>query len=281
MKVYSLSGKSGTGKSYRALDLCEEYKIDAIIDDGLLIFNGRIIAGKSAKRQATRVTAIKTALIKDDAHKEEIVHILKTNDINSVLIIGTSEKMVDLIIERLELPPPEIKIDIESITSSEEREIAYLHRKDLGEHIIPAPTMEIKKVFSGYFIHPIRRFREFYPESRWGGKKAITERSVVRPTYSYLGRYIISDKTIIDIINIVAAGISELDSVTDTYIKIKPDGVIIEIGIIVRYGYQITGAAGELQKKVADKVDEMTALNLIAVDVEIEGLMWDSNVRNN
>ena len=281
MKVFCLSGKSGTGKSYRALDLCEEYKIDAIIDDGLLIFNGRIIAGKSAKRQSTKIKAIKTALIQEDKHKDEIIQTLRANHIKSVLIIGTSEKMVKLILERLELPKPEKMIDIESITTQEERDIAYLHRNDLGEHIIPAPTMEIKKVFSGYFIHPLRRFREFYPESKWGGKKISSERSVVRPTYSYLGRFFISDKTITDIINIIAAEIKELDSVSDLYIKTKPDGMEIEIGIIVRYGFSITSVAAKLQKKVAEMVDEMTSLNLLSVDVKIESLMWDKDVRNN
>ena len=37
MKVYALVGKSGTGKSYQAVNLCKELNIEAIIDDGLFI----------------------------------------------------------------------------------------------------------------------------------------------------------------------------------------------------------------------------------------------------
>ena len=279
MKVYSLSGKSGTGKSYQALDLCERYSIDAIIDDGLLIYNGRIIAGKSAKRQSTTIRAIKTALFSEDKHKNEVVRNLKSNNIKSVLVIGTSERMVNIIASRLELPDPEVRIRIESITTAEEREIADIHRHEMGEHIIPAPTMEIKKDFSGYFIHPLKRFKDLYPDGRWSNKRISKERSVVRPTYSYLGNYYISDKTVIDIIHIISDKIQQLDSVPDTYIQIKPNGVIIEISIIVKYGYSILEVARELQKKVADKVDEMTSLNIIAVDVKVEGLMWSENVQ--
>ena len=281
MKVYSLSGKSGTGKSYQALDLCEKYGINAIIDDGLLIEDGRIIAGKSAKRQATTIRAIKTALFKEDAHKEEVIRELKKHNIDSVLIIGTSERMVDIIADRLELPRADTRILIESITTPQEREIAAIHRHEMGEHIIPAPTMEIKKDFSGYFIHPLKRIRDLYTDGRWDGRKHSGERSVVRPTYSYLGRYYISDKTITDIINLVAETIDEIDSVAESYIQTNPNGVIIEIGIIVKYGYSIVKAATEMQKKIAETVDHMTSLNIFAVDVSVEGLMWSENVRNN
>lgn len=274
MKVYSLSGKSGTGKSYQALDLCEKYKVDAIIDDGLLIFNGRIIAGKSAKRQATTIRAIKTALYREDSHKNEMVRELTSHNIDSVLVIGTSERMIDQITDRLELPRSQVRINIESITTPEERETADIHRHEMGEHIIPAPTMEIKKDFSGYFIHPLKRFRELYEDGRYSGKKISGERSVVRPTYSYLGRYYITEKTITDIINITAGQIDGLDSVPSSYIQIKPDGVIIEIEIIVQFGNSILDVAKKMQSKVASTVDSMTALNILAVDITIEGLMW-------
>ena len=48
MKVYALVGKSGTGKSYRAMSLAAAKNINAIIDDGLFISAGQVIAGSSA-----------------------------------------------------------------------------------------------------------------------------------------------------------------------------------------------------------------------------------------
>lgn len=49
MKVYSLSGPSGTGKSTSALAFAHKLGVEAIIDDGLLIVNGIRVAGISAK----------------------------------------------------------------------------------------------------------------------------------------------------------------------------------------------------------------------------------------
>ena len=69
MKVYGLIGKSGTGKSFQAVNLCKQLNIESIIDDGLFICRNKVIAGISAKRQKTRVGAVKSALFYNDAHK--------------------------------------------------------------------------------------------------------------------------------------------------------------------------------------------------------------------
>lgn len=49
VKVYSLSGPSGTGKSTSALAFAHKLGVEAIVDDGLLIVNGVRVAGLSAK----------------------------------------------------------------------------------------------------------------------------------------------------------------------------------------------------------------------------------------
>ena len=48
MKVIAFVGPSGTGKSYRSVMVSQKYGADAIIDDGLLISHGKVIAGTSA-----------------------------------------------------------------------------------------------------------------------------------------------------------------------------------------------------------------------------------------
>ena len=52
MDVIALVGPSGTGKSHRALQVAKEHKADAIIDDGILIQHGKMIAGASAKTES-------------------------------------------------------------------------------------------------------------------------------------------------------------------------------------------------------------------------------------
>lgn len=58
MKIVSFTGKSGTGKSYQATALAQSRGFDAIIDDGLLIYKGQIVAGTSAKKCASKAAAM-------------------------------------------------------------------------------------------------------------------------------------------------------------------------------------------------------------------------------
>ena len=54
MQIIAFVGASGTGKSYRAITVARKNKIDAIIDDGLLISENNVIAGKSAKCETAK-----------------------------------------------------------------------------------------------------------------------------------------------------------------------------------------------------------------------------------
>ena len=54
MRVIAFVGPSGTGKSYRSVMVSQQYGADAIIDDGLLISHGKVIAGTSAKKEPTK-----------------------------------------------------------------------------------------------------------------------------------------------------------------------------------------------------------------------------------
>ena len=71
MKVYGLIGKSGTGKSFQAVNLCKRLKIESIIDDGLFICRNKVVAGISAKRQPTKVGAVKSELFVNPDRTDE------------------------------------------------------------------------------------------------------------------------------------------------------------------------------------------------------------------
>ena len=93
-----------------------------MIDDGLLIHNEKIVAGKSAKKEDAYMGAIKTALFDNPAHKQEVITKLRSIKFKKILLIGTSNKMVAKIAERLELPEISTYIQIEDIASKEEIE---------------------------------------------------------------------------------------------------------------------------------------------------------------
>ncbi|MBR3297546.1 MAG: hypothetical protein IKI65_06900 [Firmicutes bacterium] len=265
MLVYGLSGKSGTGKSYNAAELCGRMDIDAIIDDGIFIMEGEIAAGVSAKKSATKLGAVKQALFTDDAHCREVRESIRELMPEKILILGTSDEMVRKIAARLELPEPEEIIHIEDITTPEQRKEASKHRTDDGTHIIPAPTFQVKKQFSGYFVDPRKGFRENVPGT------PRTERTIVRPTYSYLGNYAISDKVITDIVEKAAEGIKGIASVLWVACNNDDSGLYIRAIVLFDYDAAVYECALELQKRAANMVAYMTAFNVLGIDVEIHG----------
>ena len=271
MKVYGLSGKSGTGKSYNAAELCGRLDIDGLIDDGLFVHENRIVAGTSAKKQATKYGAIKTALFTNDDHCKEVQKAIRKTSPESILILGTSDEMVERIASRLALPKPMRIIHIEEITTEEQREAALHMRESAGTHVIPAPTFQVKKQFSGFFfIDPKKSFREA-EKGRTEGEK---EKTIVRPTYSYLGDYEISDKLISDIVLHDASLQQGISSVLFVASQNDEAGMYIRIIVLLNFGAKAIDTAEALQAAVERDVEGMTAFNVLGVEVEIRGFRF-------
>ncbi|HHY73670.1 MAG TPA: hypothetical protein GX497_10710 [Bacillus bacterium] len=144
MKVYALVGKSGTGKSTSVLHYCHEHNIPAIIDDGILVLNGRKIAGTSAKYENNAIKAVKRATFFYEDHRQEVMNVIRMTDIDKLLIVGTSIKMVDLIAEKLMLEKIHQYIDVSEIRSNKEINLARYMRNTQGKHVIPIPYMQVE-----------------------------------------------------------------------------------------------------------------------------------------
>ncbi|MCB6992756.1 Asp23/Gls24 family envelope stress response protein [bacterium 210820-DFI.6.37] len=267
MKVYALVGKSGTGKSYQAQNLCKELNIEAIIDDGLFIYENKVMAGISAKRQATKVGAVKTALFTKEEHQQDVAASVQKTKPRKILVIGTSDEMVRRICARLEFPEISETIYITDITTESERAIAHKQRHELGKHVIPAPAFQLKRQFSGYFMSPLLIFKE------WSANKGgVAEKSVVRPTYSYMGDYKLSDKVFSDIIECAAAEIEGVDSVARVLTITAAEGVELNAAVIMEYGCNMVLQAKKLQEEAARQIENMTAFSVNRFDIEIKGI---------
>jgi len=264
MKVYALVGKSGTGKSYQAMNLCRKLNIEAIIDDGLFIVGGKIIAGISAKKQDTKIGAVKTALFTLESHAAQVREGFSNVAPESLLVIGTSDKMVAQICARLGIEKPQKTIYIEDITTEEERETAFHQRHNLGKHVIPVPTFQLKKDFSGYFIDALKNFSKGK-----GNKVNASEKSVVRPTFSYLGNYSISGNVIEAITKHAAKGLDDVISVGRVSTQITETGIVINLHAVFKYGVSIPLLGRRLQQRIASRVSLMTAFNIDSINVEV------------
>ena len=75
--IIAFVGQSGTGKSTRAIAVARQNSIDYLIDDGLLIKDGKIIAGSSAKKEKSRIMAVRRAIFILPGHAEEAREALK------------------------------------------------------------------------------------------------------------------------------------------------------------------------------------------------------------
>jgi uncharacterized alkaline shock family protein YloU len=244
IKVYALIGESGTGKSFRARLVAEKNHIDLILDDGLLIRDHVILAGKSAKREKNRIKAIKRAILDDPEHITEIKDELAKVDFNSILVLGISEKMIGRVVERLELPYPDQIIYIEDVASEEEIDLAKESRRE-GKHVIPVPVLEVKKDSSHRVLDSIRLLLKKHPVWIW--KDEVVEKTIVQPQYSEKGRLAISETVIKQLVVHCIQEFARSIKIKKIIVDTDTEKHRVEVRLILPYGVHIPDTLRELQ----------------------------------
>lgn len=267
IRVYAFVGPSGTGKSYRAQMVANENNIHYIIDDGLFIKDNEIIAGESAKKAPTKIETVKKALFLQDNQKEEIRKAIEKYKPESILILGTSDGMVKKIAANIGVPPIEKIIYIEDIATKEEMEEARRSRITEGKHVIPVPTFEIKKDFSGFILDPLQIFK-----FKGNNKPYISEKSIIRPTFSYLGNFTISDTVFRQIIEYVAKKDKSIYSVIRTRIDNQPEGPYVYLEVIVEYGSNVREVVEEFKNKVIKELEKLTTMRVRTIKIVIKDI---------
>lgn len=272
MKIYAFVGPSGTGKSYRAQLVASTNDIHYIIDDGLFINENEVLAGTSAKKAPTKIETVKHALFLEKKEQDEMKKAFKKYKPDSLLVLGTSDKMVEKIRENLDLPPFEKTIYINDVATEEEMEKARNIRVTQGKHVIPVPTFEIKKDFSGYLLDPLQIFKS----KGMGENPYISEKSMIRPTFSYLGKFTISDSVFRQIAENVANRMPEIYSVTRTRVENYGDGISIYMEAVLNYGNNIIKTLKTFREKTKKEIEKQTAMNVVKIDLVAKGIHFNS-----
>ena len=268
IRVCAFVGPSGTGKSYRAQMVAVENDIEFIIDDGLLIKGNAVIAGTSAKKAPTKVETVKHALFYEESEKAEMQEAFSKYNPPAILILGTSDGMVEKIAANLGLPKISKTIYINDVATEEEMENARRIRVTEGKHVIPVPTFEIKKDFSGYLLDPLQIFK-----SKGKGKTPyISEKSIIRPTFSYMGNFTISDSVFKQIIEYLANKEPSIYKVTRTRVDKGETGTEIYMEVIVNYGKKIVDVLQDFQVRSKKEIERLTAMNVSKIDVMAKGI---------
>ena len=277
MEVIGFYGPPGTGKSDRALVIAYENKASCIIDDGILIYHSRIVAGKSAKREESRLKAVRRAIFWDKEQRDEVRAALQKINPKRVLILGTSDRMVVTIAKALDLPMPAKYIRIEDVAKPEDMLKASEARHKEGKHVIPVPTMELKPYFKGYMVDPLRFLRNRKKEpkrfSEWN------ERSVVRPVFSYYGKLTFSDKVIESLVNYAAGGLKRIKirHVRSKKSESQVKGLILYLDVTVRTGtpQEIRDVIHTMRDKVQREIEYTTGMSLESMKINITtGVAW-------
>lgn len=269
--VYALVGESGTGKSSRAKMLAQKYGITHIIDDGLLIQGDRIIAGRSAKEEKSFLAAVKTAVFDDKQRRDKVAIMLQRHAPKKILILGTSEKMVNKIAMRLQIPPPQKIISIEDISSPEEIEIAKQFRNVEGKHVIPVPSVEIKRSYPKIFHDRIQLLIKGAKPSLVGNDRDfLFEKSVVRPSFSKTDAVKISENRLRQML---IKCINEYDHnvhIKKISIRFGTDGYNLILIIDVPFGIELADKIESLQKHAIHSLERQTGILVKELNIIID-----------
>ena len=273
MDVIALVGPSGTGKSHHALIVAHKNKADAIIDDGILIKDGKIVGGHSAKKEKSKIMAVRRAIFVLPGHAEEVREAISKSKPHRILVLGTSENMVQKIARALKLPSIAKIIHIEDVATKQEMEKARFYRLKQGKHIIPVPTIELKPHFSGYLIDPLQSLFKRSSTRR----RRLGEKSIVRPVFSYYGKLSIDDSAIEAIVDKVVSKAEAVSKIS--HIKVKHMmqgeedlGLMISCDVVLTYGNHIPTLIAQSQKEVRDAVEFMTGMIVHEVNIHVKAL---------
>ncbi len=266
--VLAFFGPAGTGKSMRAQAVAAQRDVDLIIDDGLVIGRGRIVAGKSAKTEENMVRAIRRAMFHFPEHRQEVRQYLQNHAPCRVMILATSQGMVEDICNVLGLPKPSSLIPIEEVASGEEIQKALYERKQNKRHVIPVSQAQIRRNFTGRLVGHLKSF--------FGNSKEDGEKTIVRPPFSFYGTLRI-DPSVIRQISVYAAGQAPQVSKVDE-IKIKEDdkGLVIAVNLGVLTGsLSFLELTREVSLRIRVAVEQLTGMEVARIDSNISEVLFD------
>jgi len=195
--------------------------------------------------------------------QKEIKAEIKKHKVDSIMILGTSNDMVDKIVENLGFPQISEYIYIEDVATEEEMKTAKRIRQTEGKHVIPVPTFEIKKDFSGFLLDPLQIFK-----SNGGGQKPyISEKSIIRPTFSYLGGFSISDTAVRQIIEYIGKKVEGIDRVLRVRVPKTDGGMTVYVEVAILYGHTLIKVLKNLRERIKKELENLTAMYIEAVEI--------------
>lgn len=272
-QVYALVGSNGTGKSFRARLVAQKYRIDIIIDDGLIIRGDKIIAGHSAKREKTFLAAVKTAVFDDKQHRDEAAKILHQLNRKKILILGTSDKMVNKIAARLQIQTPQRIIRIEDIATQEEIETAIRSRRVEGKHVIPVPAVEVKRNYPQIFYDKIRLLFRNANTGRLKEEETLFEKSVVRPAFSKVDVTYVSDTALKEMVMQNTAQYDSAINIKKITVQAENSGYRVIMMVDMPVGPDLAGRILALKDYIIKNIERYSGILIEDINIVLNQMI--------
>lgn len=263
IEIFAFVGPAGTGKSHRATHVAKQNGIDIIIDDGLLISRGRILAGRSAKSEINRLRAIRRAIFEYQDHRDEVVKYLTKNPPKRLMILATSDDMIVKIISRLGLNYPEKFIYISDISTPEEINAALRERREKKQHVVPVAKAQIQQNFAGKLVSQIRGFFR-------GRDKEESSNTIVKPLFSFNGRVSIESNAIIEMCRKLLEFRGHVKKIRDIDLDIYDDKIEITIELdLILANMNALSIAKTLQRRLRSSISYFTGMDVRRVNIRV------------
>ncbi len=224
------------------------------------------------------MAAVKRAIFHDPIHASQVRERIAQLEPKKILILGTSERMIDRITEALGLPQVKYKIFIQDIATPEQIELAQTMRRE-GKHVIPLPSIEVKKDIPNYWIDSIFGFmtkknkdKDKEKDKDKSGSMAADDKCIVRPRFSQLGRLTIAENAIEQIVRYNLLQQEEFDRGAKIQVDMSDFGVSIYCEMKIRFGIPMQSAIEQFQIHTIQDLDKMTNLTVQRIDVRITGI---------
>lgn len=263
IEITAFVGPAGTGKSHRATHIARQNGIGVIIDDGLVISHGRILAGRSAKSEINRLRAIKRAIFEYPDHRDEVIACLKRESPDKLMILATSDGMTEKITSRLGLNSPAKIIHIQDVSSPEEIEAALRERRDKKLHVVPAAKAQIQQNFAGKLVSQIRGLFK-------GRDKNEERNTIVKPLFSFNGKVTIGSDAILEMSRKLLELRGHVRKIRSLDIETDDDKISLSASIDLNLGGRSALAiAKTLQRKVRMGLSYFTGMEIKQVNIRV------------
>ncbi|WP_299079228.1 isopentenyl transferase family protein [uncultured Fretibacterium sp.] len=262
IEVYAFVGPAGTGKSQRASQVARQHGIDLIVDDGLVVSRGRIMAGRSAKSEGNMVRAIRRALFEYPAHRAEVLGFLEGRAPCRLMLLATSEGMMRKIVAKLGLSDPVKIIGITDVATQEEIDNALRERREKKQHVVPVARTQIQRNFAGKLVSQLKDL--FKSRDRDDG------RTIVKPPFSFDGHVTIGREAILEMCRRLVVIGDHVRKVHEIELETDDDSLEVNLAIDVRLGSRSALLIARLlQRKISVGLSYFTGMDVRKVNVRI------------